>query len=292
MNQEWIKKFIKLTKNKNLTFTLQTNGVLLDKTNNYILENLDFIFVSIDGNKKITDKYRGRGTYNKILSNLRSAKPKIKGKLLARMTLTPENSVYDSVTHLLNLNIFDYIFWQLENSQRKINYSQTKKRYQKDIRKLTDLWIENIASGKIVGIIPFQAITLSILNKKRHDSYRCGAGTYLVTIDSDGNCYSCDELLEPEFKIGSINNGIKQRKLSSPNRSKFCLDCDIGQICGGRCFKASLKFPTEKFKFYCDMTKILAKEIQNKIPQIKSLIQKGKISARDLGYDCVTEEIP
>lgn len=143
-----------------------------------------------------------------------------------------------------------------------------------------------------MGIVPFQAIASSLLNNTPNESYRCWVGTHLVTIDSDGSCYSCDELLEPSFKIGTIYGDIRQKPLQSQNRSNFCLNCDINRICGGRCFKASLKFPTEKFRFYCDMTKILVREIQDNIPQVESLIQKGKIALKDLEFDCLVEEIP
>lgn len=82
-----------------------------------------------------------------------------------------------------------------------------------------------------------------------------------------------------------------QNKLSSKNHANFCPNCDIKEICGGRCFKASL-FSTEKFRFYCDMTKILVKEIQEKIPHIESLIQNKIINIKDLEPYFFTEEIP
>jgi len=292
LNQTWIKNFIEIAKNNNLTFTLQTNGTMLDKIDNHILKNLDFIHLSIDGNKEFTDKSRGEGVYDKILINLLEIKPKFRGKLLARMTLIPENSVFNSMIHLANLGLFDYFYWQLENSSQKIDYQKTKEYYREEIQKLADFWIKNLENGKIIKIVPFHAITLSLLNKKQHKSYRCGAGTYLVSIDSDGSCYSCDELLEHQFKIGSTTNGIQQKQLLSQNYSNFCLNCDIQKICGGRCFKSSIKFPTEKFRFYCDMTKILVKELREKIPEIESFIQNGTIAIKDLKYDCFTEEIP
>lgn len=289
LNQKWIEEFVELMKNKNLTFTLQTNGMLLDKIDDFILENLDFIHISIDGNKQITDKFRGNGTYDVVLSNIRKIKPKFKGKIVARMTLVPENSIFNSVTHIINLKLFDYVYWQLENSPCRVE-EKVKEDYKQDIQKLADFWIKNLNSGNVLEIIPFQSVTSSILNKKQQKHYRCGAGKFLVVIDSDGSCYSCDELIKPQFRIGSIDGDIELKPLSSKN-SDFCSDCDINRICGGRCFKTSL-FTVEKFRFYCDMTRVLVKEIQDKIPEIKTLIQKNRISMNDLELDCFTEEIP
>ncbi|MFH1895771.1 MAG: radical SAM protein [archaeon] len=289
LNQKWIKEFIELSKVDNLTFTLQTNGTLLNKIDDFILENLNFIYISIDGDQKTTDKFRGNGTYNVVLDNIKKIKPKFKGKLLARMTIIPESPLFNSVTHLVNLGVFDYIYWQLENSPSKVDYLRVKENYKKEIRKLADFWVKNLTAGKALQIIPFCSVVLSILSKEPAQSYKCGAGTYLITIDSDGNCYSCDELLKEKFKIGATNTGIQQKQLP---RSDFCLNCDINEICGGRCFKALSSFPTEKFRFYCDMTKISVEEIQSKIPQIKLLVRDGKISADDLKCECFTEEIP
>lgn len=292
LNQEWIKSFMALTKNQNLTFTLQTNGTLLDKTDNYILNNLDFIYISIDGNQEVTDKLRGDGVYDKILINLRKIELNFKGAILARLTITPENSVFDSVTWLAGLRLFDYFHWQLENSLQPRNYLKATKYYQAEVSKLVDFWMQNLKSGKIIKIIPFQAIMLSLLNKEQRTSYRCGAGTFLVSIDAKGDCYSCDQLLEAPFKIGTITSKIQQKKLLSNNRSSFCSKCDIYNICGGRCFEVSLKIPTEKFHFYCDLTKILLTELRGRLAEIQALIQGGKIEIKDLEYACFTEEIP
>ncbi len=294
LRQEWIKRFIGLTKGNNLFFTLQTNGTLLDGIDDFILDNLDFIHLSIDGDQEMTDRSRGRDVYKKIVANLREIKSKFKGKTLARMVLTPDGSIYDVVNHLISLKLFDYIYWQLEISlleRSDINYNQIKEHYQEGINKLVDLFILELEQSRILGIIPFFKIIISIIKKEIHNNYRCGAGTFLVSITSDGNCYSCDELLDLEYQIGNIRNGIKQKPLYGCHHLKFCGSCDIKSICGGRCFQASV-FPVEKFRFYCDMTKILVKAIQDKIPQVEKLIIEGKISLRDFDSNCFTEEIP
>jgi len=168
LNQKWIKRFIKLTENNNLIYTLQTNGKLLDKMDDFILQKLDFIHLSLDGDQKTNDRERGKGVYKIILANIHKIKTKFKGKLLARMTLIPQNSIYDSVMHLLNLNLFDYIYWQLEISPIKNNFQKIKKDYRAGIKKLVDFWIKNLKEGKMIGVVPFQVIALSILNRKQH----------------------------------------------------------------------------------------------------------------------------
>lgn len=291
LNQDWIKKFIGLMREEDLHFTLQTNATLLEKIDNFILENLDFIHVSIDGSQQVTDASRGEGTFALVLDNIKKTRPKFKGELLARLTFMPGNSIYNSVVALLDLNLFDCFYWQLQNSPFAVDFQKAKNHYSAGIGKLADFWIKSLEERKKLNIIPFQAVALSFLSNKQFNSYRCGAGTYLVTIDSDGSCYSCDELLVPEFRIGDINEGIQQKPLHSANRSDFCSLCDIAKICGGRCFRASF-FSAQKFKFYCDMTKILVNAIQEKMPKINSLLQENKIGLKDLEPKCFTEEMP
>ena len=157
---------------------------------------------------------------------------------------------------------------------------------------MLDFWLENLVKARVINIIPFQAIVLSILEQRKFTTPICGVGDCLITIDSDGDCYSCDELLKPRFKIGDIYSGVKQKKLVSENYLRFCVDCNICYICGGRCFREQIEFPLEKFQFYCEMTRILVKAIQDKIPQIQSMISSGIIKKDNLKYDCWVEEIP
>ena len=100
----------------NAIYCLQTNGLFLKMLKPEIIKKFDTILVSIDGDEETNDYNRGKGTYKKILKNVKFIREKcnFKGDLIARMTCSGNNDIYKSVNHLLSLNIFDHIHWQLD----------------------------------------------------------------------------------------------------------------------------------------------------------------------------------
>lgn len=115
LNQPFIKDVIKgVTADrelKNFKFNVQTNGTLLNTIDPYILKNLGYVFVSIDGDKEAHNRHRkfpdGTGSYDIIIDNVRwlafqKLRGNFNGKVLARMTVAMDTPIYKSVTSLLN----------------------------------------------------------------------------------------------------------------------------------------------------------------------------------------------
>jgi len=292
LNREWIKKFMELTLGSSLRYTIQTNGILLDRLDPFILGNLNYLSLSIDGDRKMTDRGRGPGVYDALLANIPKIKPHFRGKMLARMTLCPENNLYDSVVHLLSLNSFDYVYWQLENSPENILTEQVKEKYRSELERLAVLWMDHLKEGKILPIIPLHEAALSLLGRKLFRSYRCGAASFQVIIDLDGQCYTCVELLDPADRIGSVEGEVRQNPITAGNFVDFCLKCDILSLCGGRCLMTAVRYPPEKFRFYCDMTRILFETVGEHLPELKKILQGDLLTMQDLLCDFSTEEIP
>ncbi|MEF8879500.1 MAG: radical SAM protein [Candidatus Thermoplasmatota archaeon] len=287
LNQSWIKDFIKRTEEYDFGYTLFTNGTLLSQTDKYILKKIDYLFLSIDGTEDINDRFRGKGNYIRVVKNLFSIKSHFYGKTLAMMTITPYNSIYESVLNLTEN--FDYIYWKLLSSNKLENVKQFKRSYDRGLDLLIDYWISNLEQGRVKGIIPFLAITSSLLGGAKHENFRCNCGDILVSIDTDGSCYSCDELVEDKFKIGSIYGSINQKKISHADR---CKDCEYRYVCGGRCPKEDLLLPKEVSEFHCKLTKMLIKKIISNLPRVRKLIDKGLIKREDFDFPHMTSEIP
>ena len=55
-------------------FMIQTNGLLLDKLEPKYVNRFHTILVSIDGEEALTDYYRGKGTFRKVIDNLKLIK--------------------------------------------------------------------------------------------------------------------------------------------------------------------------------------------------------------------------
>lgn len=279
-----------------LKFMIQTNGTLLDKMSRFVAENLDHIFVSLDGEKINNDEFRGQGTFSRIMKNFFNFKEKTKAITTARITLSQSGSVLGSTLGLIQY--FDNVFWQIENSPYIFsNMDSFKKRYRKEIKTLLDYWMENLRNGNMVNIIPLQAVVESFLTGKENRTFRCGSsGSGQVYIDLEGNCYVCDKLMnKKEFMVGNIYDGVSSEdKFLHTELNSECKRCRIKFICGGRCLPQVLLYPKEKFRFYCENTKILVKEVEKRLPEIRHLINKGVIDESKFDNSVIelTEQIP
>jgi len=294
LNQKWLLDFINLTEGK-INYALQTNGTLLSKVDRKIIEKIDFLEISIDGIKDINDKFRGTGTFDLILKNIEAIKPFFKGRLVARMTYTPQNPLYESVKMLVDEMKFDDVYWMHEDYITPVKeWVRTNDLYSKELDNLINYWMKNLRNGIVKSIDPFKSIVYSMLSKKENLSFRCGFGTFLICIDSDGLCYNCDLMTEDKKnKIGDIENGITKNKL--PKNILYedkCKKCKYLKYCGGRCFHVSF-ISDERFFIFCERTKLLISKLEKVLPEILNLINQGIIKKEyiDIG-ESLTEEIP
>src|SRR5487761_2322169 len=93
-------------------FQLQTNGTLLDRLPDWVLARLSNILVSIDGGEQVTDGYRGRGIYRRVLKNIDAVRARVGGTLTARVTWSDADTSFEELarltqcrasTHILNV---------------------------------------------------------------------------------------------------------------------------------------------------------------------------------------------
>jgi len=95
---------------------MQTNGLLLDKLEPKYLNRFHTLLVSIDGEEALTDHYRGKGTFRKVIDNLKLIKQNgFSGDLIARMTIMESTDLEGQVKWFLNNPEFSFtsIHWQL-----------------------------------------------------------------------------------------------------------------------------------------------------------------------------------
>ncbi len=217
-SRKFAREVIRETSDLGVSYALQTNGTLLYTLDDELLDKLSWIFVSIDGDREVTDKDRGAGVYDKIMQGLEYIKPRFKGQTMARMTahIDPTYSLYDAVMDLIVR--FDNVHWQIENVQgdEERDWDGSIKRYKSDIDRLMGWWIDELKNGRRRNIVPFQSAYLMMLAGEQNVSFPCGSGTRLVTVGLDGKCYRCDEMacsMDPEkrkaVEIGNIWDGVR-----------------------------------------------------------------------------------
>lgn len=120
-----IKKIKEIIDRINVPFRMQTNGKLLDKLPIEYIKKIEKILVSLDGNKERTDYNRGKGTYDKVMENIKKIKEQgYGGELIARMCVSSEfPDLFEQVTHLINVG-FSSVHWQLDAGFYKNDFNK------------------------------------------------------------------------------------------------------------------------------------------------------------------------
>ena len=277
-------------------FILQTNGLLLDKLEPHYLNKLDTILVSIDGDEKLTDHYRGNGVYKKVLKNVSTLRNRgFEGELIARMTVGEETYIDESVMHLLFIKdrVFNSVHWQLDAQFWKNDFNPhkfanwTENQYRPRLMRLIDKWIEYIEQEKtVMKIYPFLAIVNTLLTRKKH-RLRCGAGWAQYNIQTDGNIVPCPNLSGmKDYYLGNIASSQDEILKKNVNLGSPCVNCGLLWICGGRCLYANITklWGESGFKLVCNTVHILIGGLQQKINKIQQMIKDKDILISDFKY--------
>ncbi|MBU2522751.1 MAG: TIGR04084 family radical SAM/SPASM domain-containing protein [Nanoarchaeota archaeon] len=289
LNIEWMKRVMD---NVDARFMIQTNGKLLDKLDSRYTNKFEVILVSIDGPKEITDANRGAGTYDKVLSNIQHIRKNgFKNELIARMVVDETSvNLVENIKHLLSIG-FNSVHWQIDagfycSDYEKRDFKKFSEQYNQEIKKLADLWIENIKAGKVLKIYPFLGIFESLYYNKK-ENLRCGSGYANYTITTNGKISVCPIMYNASFfYLGDIikNNPDELRQTYVDG---FCENCDILDLCGGRCLYANKArlWPEEGQNLICGTVRNLIETIREKLPEIKELIANGIVREKDFFYE-------
>ena len=287
-----ILKIIERTEHLNLTYSIYTNGILLDDFPNSLLRRMQTILVAIDGDIECHEKYKPKGSYELIVDKVNYIRNKTDAQIIARITMEEETNIDISVSNLLK--DFDFVHWQIVNKNSFDNPDELIKNYQNNVKTLFNKWKEALNNGEVLNIIPFNRIVSLLISNKESKSFLCGCGTTIQAIDIDGNVYLCDEFIEnSENAISNIQDDNYQSITYKSHNELFddCSNCDVSSICLGRCRKCLETQPKEQIRIYCSLTKILIKMIMDSIEEIKEIIIKQKIDLDSLSKEIYNTEI-
>jgi len=267
-------------------FVLQTNGFFLERLGEDV-NKLDSILLSIDGRKEVTDFYRGKGCYDRVMKALNFLKRKnYKGEIIARMAASVKTDIYEDVMHVLNH--FPYVHWQLDaiwSTMWDVDefWKWAMENYMPGIKKLVRFWIEEMERGKIHGIVPFLGISSRLLHGG--DGLPCGAGRDAVSITTDGKILACP--IAPEFEWNVLGDLKAYKKIGI---GEPCRSCEVYEICGGRCLFAYKErlWGEEGVNKICHITRFTINEIK----KYQKLLMHHKENLKYPPYNNTTEIIP
>ena len=278
-------------------FMIQTNGLLLNKLEPKYVNRFHTILVSIDGQETLTDYYRGKGTFRKIINNLRLIKQNgFAGELIARMTIMEQTDIAKQVKWLLDNDEFSFssIHWQLnagfwgnDYQRRKFEY-WTKTNYIPDVRALAHFWVDQMLErGVVLKLYPLLGVAESLLHEEKNTPLRCGGGWINYAIQTDGYIIPCPTMWGmKEYYVGHIKdaNPLKLKQLFV--NKKPCSQCHILDVCGGRCLYTNItkRWSDNAYSKVCYTVKQLIKTVKKELPRIKQLIKNKKIMLEDFEY--------
>ena len=272
-------------------FVLQTNGLLLRFLDQDLLNKFDAILVSVDGVGWLTDKYRGRQVYAKVLESVRQIRVRgYRGDLVARMTITEDSDIYRDVSHLLGLRLFNHVHWQLslvwvDRSCWRDLWGWLEGSYFPGLERLLDDWLKAMRNGVVMGIAPFQGILKRILFGG--STPPCGSGEDSFTILPDGRVISCPIAVREKWaEVGRIPLSRKQLKTYKPPIGEPCVSCSYFNICGGRCLYTHIEryWGEEGLKAVCAASQFIIDLVGEALPEIMELVEKGLVNLQNLIY--------
>ena len=276
-------------------FMIQTNGLLLDRLEPEYVNRFHTLLVSIDGDEALTDYYRGKGAFRKVIDNLKLIMQNgFSGELIARMTVMEQTDIYKQVTWLLDNGEFSFssIHWQLNAGFWKNDFERrdfkkwSEENYNPGIRKLVKFWADCMENGVVLKLYPILGVAQSLLCGEEKSFLRCGGGWINYAIQTDGHIIICPTMWGmKDHYLGHISNAdpLKLRKVFV---GKPCTECDVLSICGGRCLYANItkRWDAGAYDLVCKTVKNLVHVIAEEIPRIMTLIETGRINLRDFEF--------
>ena len=273
-------------------FILQTNGTLLHLVDRNHLSRFHTILISLDGREEITDYFRGKGTFRRVMSNLRNLEG-FRGEVIARMTVMEPLDIFEEVKWLASNEEFSFrsIHWQLnvgfwDDLRRRTQFrTWLEESYLPGLQKLAEWWVERMEkSGEVLKLYPFLGMAKSLLEGERC-WMRCGAGHSNYAIQTDGRIIPCPAMWGmKDYYLGSVETS-HPGELPKVFPSGYCSSCELLSICGGRCLYATV---TRKwgssYSLVCQTVRGLFEAILRRFPRIRRLLDEGVLKREDFEY--------
>ncbi len=260
--------------------TFQTNGILLDDGWCTFFKQHDFLVgLSVDGPRELHDTYRldrrASGTFDRVMDGWRLLqRHRVEFNILCTVNAANEHHgrpVYRFLRDELGAKWIQFIpiveraspdtlqianqGWRDRPGRKRPLYTQTGnlvtqrsvggEQYGRFLIDVFEEWVRHDIGDVFVQLFD---VTLEALFG-RHllciHAPTCGFGPAL---EHNGDLYSCDHFVEPDYLLGNINQTHMVELMASPKQRKFgldkrdtlttqCRDCKVRHLCNGGCPK-------------------------------------------------------
>ena len=238
-----------------LSFSMQTNGTLLDEDWARFLKEEGFLVgLSLDGFPEVHNANRvdpeGKGSWNRAnraLSLLQKAGVPVNA--LCVVTAQCARSPARAYQTLKKLG-FDYIQFiacldPIGEPRGGEDWSLTPEAYGKFLCRLFDLWYRDWESGQYHSIRLFDDHIHLLLGEGGSTCATCGScGAYFV-VEADGSVYPCDFFALDDWKLGKLGEQSLAEMAECETARRFlawgrekpsdCAACPYRSLCNGGC---------------------------------------------------------
>lgn len=297
---------------KNIENTLQTNGVLItEEWCEFFRENNFLIGLSLDGPKDIHDAYRrdngGIPTFERVIKSVELMKKHgVEFNILATVNARSEGRGAETYRFLSSLNryiqflpVVEYVRMRDEAGRRPLivspdeddavpaPWSVSAKAYGEFMCDVFDEWIKYDVGRVFVQLFD---VTLSnwcgVQPSLCSFCETCGDG---LVVEHNGDVYSCDHFVYPEYRLGNISERSLTEMYNSEEQQLFgrdkrdalpleCKRCNYYFLCRGECPKH--RFATAKNGEYymnvlCKGYKMFFRHTDPYMRYMRTLFEKG-----------------
>lgn len=300
-------------KGRKITNALQTNGMLLnDEWATFFKENSFLIGLSIDGPKKIHDRYRidkaGRPTFDAVMRGLEVLQ-RHEVDVNALTTVHRANGgkgkeVYKFLKGL-GLDFFQFIpiaerraldgdglasapEVDLDPGNTVTDWSVSPRAYGKFLCDIFDVWFRHDVGEKFVQYFDIQLrLWMGRPSALCVFAETCGNA---LAVEHDGSLYSCDHYVYPEFRLGKLTETPLREMLWTERQEQFgqakkdglttqCQDCQFRFACNGGCPKQ--RFATNSqgetgHNYFCESYTMFFKHAGPRLREMGAMVAAGR----------------
>ncbi|BBL65502.1 anaerobic sulfatase maturase [Methanosarcina mazei] len=286
--------------------TMQTNGTLLDdEWCRFFKENNFLIGISIDGPRELHDAYRvdkkGGGSFDRVMKGLRLLqKHGVEYNVLTTVNRVNADYPLEVYRFLRDEAGTDWIQFipviERINDEGRTLYQQGDRVSDRSVQpeqfggflsRIFDEWVRNDVGRVFVQTFEASARRwLGLPSGMCVFEETCGTG---LALEHNGDLYSCDHFVEPEYLLGNIMEnelGVlaaseKQYRFGQDKRDtlpQVCRECEVFFACRGECPKNRfLTTPSREYglNYLCKGWKAFFQHVDYPMQIMAGLMRRG-----------------
>ncbi|MGD2294350.1 MAG: anaerobic sulfatase maturase [Candidatus Aminicenantes bacterium] len=270
---------------------LQTNGLQIDKDWAEFLSEYKFLVgLSLDGPEHIHDFYRflcsGRGSWSRVVRSARLLLDS--GVAVNALSVVNDYSVRfpeETYTFFKDLGL-EYMQFipcvetDPEDPSKAAPFSVSSEAYGSFLCRLFDLWMGDFKEGKpTTSVRFFDSLFYTYVGMPPPECTLLEECGNYVVVEFNGDVYSCDFFVEPEWKLGSVKTDKLVHMLNSHRQKEFgrkkkalpqtCRDCRWLQSCRGGCPKDRIRDPRDnRLNHFCLAYKMFFQHADDRLQEL------------------------